>query len=593
MEKMTQQQIIDSFFPSVSIDRVSIYSDGVTSKIQYLISIEEQFTTNTIANFIGNEKIFKYLKLVLFNQYTDGMDIFKKDPSAILKLEKENSNIKIISLDINSNILNFVLDRKDGKNIYRTSFLKEFDVPSIKQNVTLFYVVRFDLKAMTEEFGFAFDSNNPISHSSIYFFDVLVKGTPVDSRVEDYRKVEKSLDTMNLTKDFINLETNFFSSFNTEVIEKYKNKWKSDFVPSDISLTKNVNELILFDFILDMQQILQKNSAYPKLFEISGSTLKPLIENTKIYYIEILRRRIEVKNSLNKCDTPYLENWNSKNTSESPLSLIITASDNTTNKVKIVHSVFGCIYQADNPNVGFLSDTRFRIFKVQDKEMKNHKNGIYQYGVKLVIEDPIFKFINGFIEIMQKDLTKFEEYYKFANSMPITSIQEGYQNPHIDMGFEKDIKIKKTSGYIDSNTNSFTKIFAEHAREKYGHDSPWIVNVNSFFQTIFSLFGENSFNHNQTYLLDLLSKISDPETGNIEGVEKTLNIMRNFYMNVTNTIFNNDSGSSERSGEYLPMSNNKSSNILKGIIRCEAWFNKDVYVLDHLEENVENIYDIF
>ena len=119
--------------------------------------------------------------------------------------------------------------------------------------------------------------------------------------------------------------------------------------------------------------------------------------------------------------------------------------------------------QAEIPldNFGNLPFPFFRKILVTDKSLVNIHEGIYQYGIELVYEDPIEKLLKNMLVSLKDARQQLQEYYN-ESTIPVFSVKFRMS---ISEGFPPEIPLER--GSYNMVTKSFEQSFVERANEKY------------------------------------------------------------------------------------------------------------------------------
>ena len=234
------------------------------------------------------------------------------------------------------------------------------------------------------------------------------------------------------------------------------------------------------------------------------SRMKDILNKSTIKYLKVFRRRVQT----NKFGTNKLGTLNS--TQESLKSTILDADITNSYLDDIPKEIGFYSTEKTDPSISKISgfnflnsdllEKQYSYFSFKDNELVSLKNGDYEYFYELVIEDGILKFLTNLIDSLMSQQNVFKSYINFINNnLPL------YYNE----GTDKFIIGNITGNYEASQTEINNMI-----------EAPLKT-----LRTIILLF---DFNANVSDFSQKLLRISNPFSGNYQGLLKTAAICDTF-----------------------------------------------------------------
>jgi hypothetical protein len=276
-----------------------------------------------------------------------------------------------------------------------------------------------------------------------------------------------------------------------------------------------------FLFSINMESLLLKSTVYPGLLtslrksEESGNGVvySSLLSQVQIKELKITRRR--VKDSIN-LDSKISKKSYSKN--DKPLLIVHSVDQNgkLSSKVQISTKLEMKVSNAPK-KVATISEVNInkmnkgiRSFSCTDINVGEKAGGLYEYTVELEVSDPIPKFLQSKIQ----DL----EILLYGNNS--------------SKGWSNYLESTKDSNYFDSYSNRFNVQFLDFYNAEFNNTEglTFVSSIVSKFMGLVSqLDAQNSLNNPAAIIkaASYLIQISDPNTGNPEGVETVAEFMDN------------------------------------------------------------------
>jgi hypothetical protein len=287
-----------------------------------------------------------------------------------------------------------------------------------------------------------------------------------------------------------------------------------------------------FHFSLDIAKLISYNTAFPGLVAVVQSNAQSLelisaVDGAKIKKLEVFRK--EVSNLKNDKGVNYEGDIN-----QYPISLV-TSSDNESGILKTSSNTQQTIsgFYGDSPvklgqkeiakieelrlvNMIFPDSEQFgfsdnifgiRHFTVRDKSVDREKSEkkVFQYGINLEIEDPLFNYIKKKLSIVKNVANELQEYFNFCNS------NSKYSNSYTNMFSIAFSNAWTASSYntSPSGTQSFDK------SELFGKVKNDFLSKVVFELKVLSI-------QEQIDIFVLMAAYLNPYTGSLSGVDSVL-----------------------------------------------------------------------
>jgi hypothetical protein len=305
---------------------------------------------------------------------------------------------------------------------------------------------------------------------------------------------------------------------------------KNESIFSDLYSTGGIGGKHRFLFSINMHTLLAKNTVFPGLLATIRKTDKDeynsILSQAIIREFKISRARVKkhqvVDSSFDR--TTFSKYGN-------PLLIMQTSDDRMGTKLasKVqTTNMLGVEASDDLTPVGAIAeifikngDASTRTFSVTDLEIAQHNRGLYQYTVSLTVDDPMSKYMQKKVAMLEKllhgdrNVKGWELYVQHAS------------NPEYSDNILNRFNVKFL--------NSFNKVFAKAPNFAPGAaedvaTSPSFVGdvVAKYVSTLFLLNAQEDAVSSATKALRMiqyLTTISSPNTGNPEGVQTVANLI--------------------------------------------------------------------
>ena len=285
---------------------------------------------------------------------------------------------------------------------------------------------------------------------------------------------------------------------------------------TNLWLSRDSNGTARFMFGVDVLSLVRHNSPFGDMLMNSRDMSASVLQKTKIKNIKILRKRVKSVKTLNALGSPVqAEQLFDKK--EPHTSLIIsggtaTELQETENERASIRESFPIVSGAPDG---------LRYYTVQDKQMKNITDGLYQYGVEIDIEDGIAKHLEDTLHELVSTKAELVQYLAHASKLGMTKKILEINDPHIDDSRERRGSSVKTRGHYDPVTNRFTDKFIEFCNDNYSQDSyPWIESAITYQRAMAQVFGSDN---GPTFEMSL-SQVMSPQSGTPKGIMIVLDL---------------------------------------------------------------------
>lgn len=465
---------------------------------------------------------------------------------------------------------------EDGQVIHDINFRASFDVPGEKpEHLSIFAVTRLDMGKLIDEYNLRVDEttlrsqNGKIASEIVIDRGAVVEESFVFTRVSDATPwsgpVHDTGDGNWATGDFPSSESELlrFNKVSNNKVQDFRNvseinklvvdmttmenkvltpemqKYQFLKTSGEIKLPKNVyfSELYLsrdrkgkarMSFAVDYARMLKEQALFPELFDkATKEQRQELISSCKIRNLKIVRRRIKevaTKNSLgNPTQGEVLFDR------DQAVSTVTSSSENSRGVFRESDSETGSIREAFYTVSN--SSLPVRFFAATDKKVSEKTDGIYQYGVEMVVEDASQKYLLSLIRTLRKQRNKLYKYYLEGTKVGMNKYIVELQDPHIDDSrWERAAQKRNSSGTFTPSSGRFTKRFVREQYGKYSRDlskAPWVSCVIKYFQVLNIFTGFYKRKDLAQQMLYSVIKYADPKAGSPKGVMSIIKVMDN------------------------------------------------------------------
>ena len=255
-----------------------------------------------------------------------------------------------------------------------------------------------------------------------------------------------------------------------------------------------------FSFSIDYLKMVQDTSKFPWLFK-KKYNIRQLLKHSKIESLKVFRRRASTRYAINKLLLPVISK-----SSTNKKELIVASADQSVyggafqpNSNRIQNDdPQGLVYEVGNIReikiIGGTSDRR-RTFTGTDISMKDITDGVYQYGVEVVIKDPAPQFLKVRLSDLSRRIAVLEDYF-------IESLQN-YNN--VDRRFTKEL-VKKRQGTWGPEISGALSAYKNLLRTLVDDSN---INFDTLVQELYKLICPiNGLPENVTKVIGLMTELS-------------------------------------------------------------------------------------
>ena len=283
-----------------------------------------------------------------------------------------------------------------------------------------------------------------------------------------------------------------------------------------------------FTFSINMHNLLHANTTFPGLLKTIKYTNEAeyasLLEKVEIKKLNIQRRRLKKsqvvtssfkKKSFSKSEIPLLivntQDENGKLQEKIQFSDILTpVKKNGLSKVGTLSEVF-----VKHANLGV------RTFTGTDIEVSSKHEGVYEYSLEIQAVDPVHLYIKEKIDSLQKLLHEWSKYVNLAS------------RPH----FSDDVLNRFTVQFL----SVFNKHFGDNSIQDDVVDAPsFVTDTIQKYVSILFLMNSNEDKVSEAIkslkMIQYLTNISSPSTGNPDGVLLVANLIQEFIQKLQNVL---------------------------------------------------------
>ena len=355
-----------------------------------------------------------------------------------------------------------------------------------------------------------------------------------NNKIQDFRNIKE---IERLHTDLSLLEDELFSAKNKFKFLKRDNIGVSrkNAYFSDLYLARDAVGNARMAFSVDYHKMLKENSVFAKLYDApSEQKRKELLNSSRIRSMRIIRQRVIPVNTMNKLGNP-VGGEVLFNKDDSPKT-IVSSGENQFGTFQEKQTSLGGIREAlvkmQTPIEGI------RFFTMWDDSVSDTTDGLYQYGVEVVIEDSSQNYMSGILNLLRGERKKLHEYYLEGSKLGMTKYVVELQDPHTDSRWERAALMKNSSGSYNTTTNRFSKSFALQQLEKYKKDTeraPWVQPLLRYF-SVLNMISSFSTQANQLEVTYAVGKYLHPLSGNPKGVMAVIKLMDDLISKIANMV---------------------------------------------------------
>jgi len=349
-----------------------------------------------------------------------------------------------------------------------------------------------------------------------------------NNKIQDFRKIEEinklEIDMSDIQNKIMTPELQKYS-----FLKKFEQKMPRNIHFSELYLARDRDGNARMTFAVDYMRVLRETSLFPKLYSTATKQQKAeLASSCKIRSLRLMRRRVKPVNMQNALGNPT-QGEVLFDRGDNPVT-IASSSESSLGIFKKVETDMGSMREAFYTLSNNTLPVRF--FAATDTDISLATDGIYQYGVEMVVEDASQKYLFSLIRLLRMQRNKLHKYYLEGTQIGMNKYIVELQDPHIDESRWERARLARDNnvGNFTPSSGRFTKKFARQQYKKYESDlarAPWISCVLRYFEVLNIFTGYYSSGKKAMEKISILSKYADPKSGSPKGVMAIIKIMDN------------------------------------------------------------------
>ena len=369
-----------------------------------------------------------------------------------------------------------------------------------------------------------------------------------NDKVQDFRDVAEimkySLDVSAISQTIGTINTSGLLGNDRDFMD-YKHPYFSD-----LWLSRDMDGASRFMFAFDMRAFLRHNSIYGNLLNrINPAIRAQVLNSASVRSMTVLRRRVKDVKTLNKLGS--IATGQVLFDKQQPYTSLILTADSGNNKLVEKSDTVAAVREADLVISSSHYDRGVHYYTAQDKSMSLVTDGLYQYGVRVEIEDGIVDFLRSVTSDLIEMREEIKLYLDYASRLGMTKVLQEISDPHIDHESERASSIFQNSGHYDPIKNRFTQRFADFLDQQYNdplapfyQKRPWIeasvIYANAL--GIISQDAESAMTQQGVDIADKISVFMSPVSGTPIGIISVLNLFEHLiskYKSLTGDDYRN------------------------------------------------------
>ncbi len=398
-----------------------------------------------------------------------------------------------------------------------------------------------------------------------------------NDKVQDFRDVDK---IQRMPVDLTLLENSVLSS--ASKIHRYLKNDTTATLPrnvyfSDLYLARDREGNARMSFAVDYLKMLKESSSYEKLFSTANQTQRmQLSASCKIRSMRLVRRRVKETTTSNSLGNPV--SGEVLFDKREPVYTVAASGETS----------YGVFNEVSSPTATLresyytLSDQQkfdVRFFTASDSDVSMKTDGLYQYGVEMVVEDASQKYIYSLIRELRNHRSKLYEYYLQASKVGMSKFVVELQDPHIDSTWER-ARVKRGSGANFSVASGrFTSKFVSEQEALYEAEkdsAPWVQPVVKYFEML-NLFTGFSSTAAAEDLVTSVQKYVSPKSGSPKGVMTFIKMMDNLISRVSKIVGSDVPLGEGESKLYRTLGHSESASLPTKTTTVSHWFNNSEF----------------
>ena len=396
-----------------------------------------------------------------------------------------------------------------------------------------------------------------------------IKQVP-NNKVHDFRQFEKiarlEIDLSTFEKDILPAQNKFAFLKNDNM-----NPSRKPVYFSDIYLTTDQLNRPSFGFSVDYDKMVKDTSVFGRLYETRMSPEK------NIKSLSIKRRRIRDLINNNKLGSPVDSGTLFEDSIHETILITDDDPDGLVGKSDDTSGISELHLSAKN-------SSGIRFFNAYDKTVTLLSDGLYQYGVEIVLEDQTVNFLKLQSETLLVERNKLYKYYLECTKIGMSRSIVRIDDPHIDHFWEKELVKASTPGNYDPISNRFTQEFInKYITHLIGgineSNAPWASPIYSYFNALSIVTDFDNLSNKKSVTKNILAMVS-PNSGNPQGVLAVLGLLDDLISKLGQLISDDNMG-----GSAADRSHTSNSKLPVKTTTINHWFTNE-----HFDSNSPKIF---
>ena len=304
---------------------------------------------------------------------------------------------------------------------------------------------------------------------------------------------------------------------------------------SELYLARDAAGNARMAFSVDYHKMLKENSVFAKLYDTPSEQKRvELLKSSRIRSLRVMRRRVNSVNTMNKLGNPI--SGEVLFNKDDPPKTVVSSGENQFGTFQPKETIVGGLREAlvklQNPVEGI------RFFTSWDNSMSDITDGLYQYGVEMVVEDASQNYMSSTLKLLRSERKNLHKYYLEGSKLGMTKYVVELHDPHTDSKWERSALMNNSSGSYNSSTNRFSKSFAQAQMKKYKEDrerAPWVQPLLRYF-SVLNMISSFSKQANQLEVTLAVGKYLHPLSGNPKGVMAVIKLMDDLISKIANMV---------------------------------------------------------
>ena len=365
---------------------------------------------------------------------------------------------------------------------------------------------------------------------------------------------------------------------------------------SELWLARDNDGGCRFMFAFNMRSFIRSNSIFGNLLNRESEGVRAqIIDACKVRSVTVQRRRVKDVTTLNPLGSPATGNILFDKSE--PYENIIMSGNDRNNRLKTRVTPTGTIRQSELTISRESDDYGIYYYTGQDKKMRLMTDGVYQYGVKIVVEDGSTDYLRSIAADLVSIRKDLDLYLEYASRLGMTKFLAEISDPHLDHESERRASVLESTGHYDPLRNRFTGRFYDFMENQYitvgapfYNRRPW-VDASSIYTSALATISSQAEKDITSSGVNIAEKINlflSPTSGTPKGIMAVMGMLDNLilkYMSLTGDNYNSrTSATMDGSGTVQTSSVTTGENSPGNILETEYWFSDNFF-----DSNVKKI----